>query len=242
MNRERFISLKEIINRVYLLGGDIVDDVTEDDIVTYAIELMGVVGIPQLFQHKVEILELNKYRALLPCDFVEEEGVKCCKNAAFNASTDLYDVRMSHTNMPTYKIQGDYIVTSIEKGYIELAYTAIKTDSEGYPMIVDDQSFIRALVSYIVYKRVYTNYINGRLPNENIMERVEREYEFNIAQAQQKLVQPTVDELNNISRMMNSFIFRNNARKSGFKNLGDELKDAYINVNATSYDFINPLH
>ena len=223
MNRERFVSLKEIINRVHLAGGDIVDDITEDDIITYAIELIGIVGVPPLFQHKVEDLELDKYKALLPCDFVEEEGVKCCNNRAFNASTDLYDVRESKTHVPTYKIQGDYIVTSIEKGFIRLAYTAIKTDSDGYPMIIDDQSFIRALVSYIVYKKVFTNYINGRLPNENIMERVERDYEFNIAQATMHLNLPTVDEFNNITRMMNSFIFRNNARKTGFKNFGDEL-------------------
>lgn len=154
----------------------------------------------------------------------------------------MFRVQDSKTFVPTYKIQGDFIISSIEKGYIQLAYTAIKTDNDGYPMIVNDQAFIRALVSYIVYKRVFTNYINGRLPNENIMERVERDYEANIAIAEQKLRMPTIDEFNNISRMMNSFIFRNNARKTGFKNLGDELPEHHIHVNPTSFDFINPLH
>ena len=242
MNRERFVSLREIINRVHLLGGDIVDDVTEDDVITYTIELVGVVGIPPLFQHKVAELEIVKHRAQLPCDFVEEEGIKCCNNRTFNASTDMYNVAESKTGVPTYKIQGDFIVTSIESGFIKLAYTAIKTDDEGYPMIIDDQSFIRALVSYIVYKKVFTNYINGRLPNENIIERVEREYEANIAIAEQKLRMPTVDEFNNISRMMNSFIFKNNARKSGFKNLGDEMPNPTIHAHPVSIDFINPLH
>ena len=242
MNRERFVSLNEIINRVYLLGGDIVDDITEDDVITYTIELIGIVGIPPLFQHKVEDLEIVKYRAKLPCDFVEEEAVKCCNDISFNASTDMFRVEESKTFVPTYKIQGDYIVTSLESGYIRLAYTAIKTDDSGYPMIIDDQAFIRALVSYIVYKRVFTNYINGRLPNENIMERVERDYEFNIAQATQKLTQPTIDEFNNISRMMNTFIFRNSARKTGFKNLGDELSNIPPHSNTVHFDFINPLH
>jgi len=239
MNRERFISLKEIINRVHLVGGDVVNNVTEDDVITYTIELMGIVGVPALFQHKIEKLEIKNYKALLPCDFVEEEGIKCC-NQHFNASTEMFDVRKSKTNVPTYKIQGDYIITSIEKGYIQLAYTAIKTDEDGYPMIIDDQSFIRALVSYIVYKKVYTNYINGRIPSENIMERVERDYEFNIAQASQKLVQPTVDEFNNITRMMNSFIFRVNSRKEGFANIGDELPEFTFRNNITNFGFINP--
>ena len=77
-------------------------------------------------------------------------------------------------------------------------------------------------------------------PNENIMERLERDYEFNIAQATQKLTQPTIDEFENIARMMNSFIFKHNARKSGFKNLGDELPEFPIHDNITNYGFINP--
>ena len=241
MNRERFISLKEIINRVHRAGGDVVSDITEDDVIDYAIELIGVVGMPQLFLHKVETLEITKYRAPLPCDFVEEEAVKCCNNIAFNASTDMYRVEDSKTFVPTYKIQGDYIVTSLESGFIKLAYTAVKTDEDGYPMIVDDQAFIRALVDYIVYNRVKTEYVNGRT-TENIMERIERTYEADIAIATSKLTQPTIDEFNNVTRMMNSFIFRANARKSGFKSIGDEQPIPAIHVNPTSYDFINPLH
>jgi hypothetical protein len=241
MNRERFVSLKEIINRVHRAGGDAVSDITEDDVIDYTIELIGVVGMPQLFLHKVETLEIKKYRAELPCDFVEEEAVKCCNNRTFNASTDMYRVEDSKTFTPTYKIQGDFIVTSVESGFIQLAYTAIKTDEDGYPMIIDNQAFIRALVDYIVYNRIRTEYINGRT-TENIMERIERTYETDIAIATAKLVQPTVDEFNNISRMMNSFIFRNNARKSGFKNLGDELPNRPLHSNTVHFDFINPLH
>lgn len=241
MNRERFISLKEIINRVHLKGGDIVDDITEDDIITYAIELIGVVGMPQLFTHKVETLKIKKHRALLPCDFVEEKAVKCANNQAFNASTDMYDVRESKTYVPTYRIQGDYIVTSIECGYVQISYIAIKTDSDGYPMIIDNQAFIRALVSYIVYQRVLTDYTNGRI-TENIMERIERTYETDIAIASAQLSQPTIDEFDNVARMMNSFMFRHNARKYGFKTLGDEAPESRININETSFDFINPLH
>lgn len=241
MNRNiSFVSLKEIINKVYKDGGDIVEDITEDDVILDTIELIGIVGIPKLFENKVVTLNVQKYRALLPCDFVDLVAIKSC-NKPLNASTDKFDITESNTNVPTYRIDGDIIKFSQEKGCVTISYTAIKTDDEGYPMIYNDQSFIRALVSYIIYKRVYTNYINGRLPNENIMERVERNYEFNIAQATNKLQMPTQDEFDNITRMMNSFIFRKNARKSGYKNLGDEI-DLYQNrVNIPSFAFINPL-
>jgi len=235
-----FVSLKEIINRVYKDGGDIVEDVTEDDVITDTIELLGIVGVPKLFENKVETLKVEKYRALLPCDFVDLLAIKSC-GGTLNASTDDFNIEDSHTLVPTYRIDGDIIKFSQEKGYIQLAYKAIKTDEEGYPMIVNDQSFIRALVSYIIYKRVYNHYINGRLPNENIMERVERNYEFNIAQATAKLTLPSVDEFDNIARMMNSFIFRRSARKRGYKNLGDERNIYYDRVDIPSFDFVNPL-
>lgn len=241
MNRNiTFVSLKEVINKVYKDGGDIVEDITEDDVITDTIELIGVVGIPQLFERKVDILEVKKYRALLPCDFVDLIALKSC-NTRLNPSTDDFNVEDSHTNVPTYRIDGDVIKFSQECGYVKIAYTAVKTDDDGYPMIVNDQTFIRALVSYIIYKRVYTNYINGRLPNESIMERVERNYEFNIAQASQRLRMPDKEEFDNIARMMNSFIFRRNARYSDYKNLGDENPRVVLQTNVANQGFINPL-
>ena len=241
MNRNiTFVSLKEVINKVYKDGGDIVEDITEDDVITDTIELIGVVGIPQLFERKVDILEVKKYRALLPCDFVGLIALKSC-NTRLNPSTDDFNVEDSHTNVPTYRIDGDVIKFSQEYGYVKIAYTAVKTDDDGYPMIVNDQTFIRALVSYIIYKRVYTNYINGRLPNESIMERVERNYEFNIAQASQRLRMPDKEEFDNIARMMNSFIFRRNARYSDYKNLGDENPRVVLQTNVANQGFINPL-
>lgn len=239
MNRNiSYVSLKEIINRVYKDGGDIVEDLTEDDVILDTIELLGVAGLPALFENKVETLKVEKYRALLPCDFLDLIAIKSC-NGPVNLSTDKFNVEDSNTFVPTYRIDGDIIKFSQEKGYVQISYTAIKTDDDGYPMIINDQTFIRALVSYIIYKRVKTNYINGRLPNENIMERVERDYEFNIAQATARLTIPSPDEFSNIARMMNTFIFRHNARRSEFKNIGDEITIDGIPTNVASFGF-NP--
>ena len=41
---------------------------------------------------------------------------------------------------------------------------------------------------------------------------------------------------------MNSFIFRHNAKKTGFKNLGDEMPKRPLHSNTVHFDFINPLH
>ena len=45
----------------------------------------------------------------------------------------------------TYLITPNYIKTNAETGYIMLAYQAVPTDAEGYPLIPDNQSFIEAI-------------------------------------------------------------------------------------------------
>lgn len=220
--RTEFISIREILSEVYRQGGDIVKDITEEDVIMETAELIGVVGMPALFIDKTAELEIKKNRAVLPCDIYELKQVKCGNGCGtLNASTDMFNVEDSKTNVPTYKVQGNILVVSFEEGTVMISYRAFVLDEDGSPMIPDDKTFTRALISYVIYKRVYQDYINGKVPNENIMERVERNYEFNISQASRRFEQPTIDETDNVRRMMNSFIFRNHANKLGYKNIGD---------------------
>ena len=221
--RTGFTSVREILSEVYRQGGDIAKDITEEDVILYTAEFIGVVGMPALFVDKVAHLDVEKYRTALPCDVYEVKQVKCgehCKT--LNASTDVFNVEDSRTNVPTYRIQNNVMVFSFEEGDVTIAYTAFMLDEEGLPMVPSDETFKRALVSYIIYKRVYTDYINGRVPNEHIMERVENNYEVDVAIASRRLKMPSRDEYDNIARMMNSFIFRNRANDLGYKNIGDE--------------------
>lgn len=41
------------------------------------------------------------------------------------------------------------IYVSFPKGAVEIAYKAVKTDEDGYPMIVDNEVYIAALEAYI---------------------------------------------------------------------------------------------
>lgn len=221
--RTGFISIREILSEVLRQGGDIVRDTNEEDVIMYTAELIGVVGMPALFENKVAELEIKKYRAKLPCDVYEVNQVKCGSGCrTLNASTDLFNVEESKTNVPTYKIQNDILVVSFEEGNVLVSYKAFVLDDEGMPMIPGDKLFTRALISYIIYKKVYNEYINGKVPNEHIMERVENNYEANIAQASRRFETPSIDECDNVRRMMNSFIFRSHGHSLGYKNIGDE--------------------
>ena len=221
--RTGFTSIREILGEVYRQGGDICKDITEEDVILDTVELIGVIGMPALFVDKVENKEVKKYRTQLPCDVYEVKQVRCgSKCRTLNASTDVFNIEESKTNVPTYKIQGNIMLFSFEEGDVDIAYTAFMLDDDNLPMVPSDELFKRTLVSYIIYKRVYNDYINGRVPNEHIMERVENNYELNVAMISHRLKMPSMDEYDNVARMMNSFIFRNRANNLGYKNIGDE--------------------
>ena len=52
---------------------------------------------------------------------------------------------METTEDRTYIINGGYIKTNQRHGFIQMAYQAIPTDSEGYPLVPDYPSFLEAL-------------------------------------------------------------------------------------------------
>ena len=130
-------------------------------VIKYAADFMQIVGVPKMFDNKTATLEVTKYKAELPCDFYSILGVRTSKNhIAFRATTDIY--HLSEDKDPadyyrdlTYKIQGNYIFTSIEEGEIEISYLSIPVDEEGLPMIPDNVKYINALELYIK-KRLFT--------------------------------------------------------------------------------------
>lgn len=57
-----------------------------------------------------------------------------------------------------YKIQGNYIQTSFECGFVKLHYYAIPVDAEGYPMIPDNSNFKLGLEWHIIRRLIGSGY------------------------------------------------------------------------------------
>jgi hypothetical protein len=124
----------------------------------------------------------------------------------------------------TYKVQGNIIITSIPEGYIRIAYREIASDEDGFPMIVNNASFLRALKSYIKYKW-YTDLLDtGQLGQDAhyIYEKAERDYYANIAQAQNSLLDITPEKMRNITNILTDMMPRKYEHASGYNDLNKE--------------------
>lgn len=220
----QFISIKVILDN--LLEHPMLQDLTLERVVAYTIRFMQLVGMPKLFIEKVEDIEIEEYRALLPCDFISVIQLRDKKaHKAYISTTDSFFMAKDETQQLTYRIQGNILYASIKAAVLELSYKAIPVDEEGYPMIVNNEAFIRALELYIKKQRFTILFDQGKLQS-GVYQNIQQEYSWAVGQAQTSLIMPTIDELQSITNMWNTLVPRINDHDFGFKsnNIKEHLK------------------
>lgn len=223
---DKYISIKVVLDNI--LDHPMLRDVSFERAVNHTINFMRILGCPRMFEEKVSLVNISNWRGALPCDFndiIQVRTHSSCdrKNyGVFRHTTDSF--HMSENKQDsfdlTYKIQGNVIFTSIKEGTIEIAYNAFATDSEGYPMIPDNSSFIRALELYIK-KQYFTVLFDLGKINQAVYQNVCQEYAWAVGQAQSDLIRPTIDQMQALTNSLNTLIPRVREHSSGFVNNGN---------------------
>lgn len=218
----RYISLKEVMDNI--LDHPLLKDVSFERAVNYAVHFIRIVGMPKGFNEKTNLVEIKDYRGVLPCDLDNIIQVRThseCNNnyTVLRYSTDSFHMSDNKNNSHdiTYKVQGGIIFTSMKEGTIEIAYRAIPVDSEGYPMIPDSSSFIRALELYIKKQTFTVLFDLGKIAPQ-VYNNTLQEYAWAVGQAQSDLVRPSMDEMQSIANSWNTLIPRVTSHNNGFVN------------------------
>lgn len=220
---ESYINLKQVLDN--LLQHPLLQDLSFERAVNYTIDFIRIVGCPKIFEEKTAHIKIENYRGALPCDFHRMIQVRtrlCGKSTTFRYSTDSFhmsDDKYHNSSDLTYKIQGQIIFTSIKDGEIEIAYEAIGVDEEGYPLVPDNSSFIRALELYIKKQCFTIQFDLGKI-SPQVYNNVRQEYAWAVGQAQNELVKPSIDQMEAITNMWHSLIPRVSEHRTGFVNEG----------------------
>lgn len=231
-----YISIKQVLDD--LLDHPLLQDLSFERAVNYAAHFIQIVGVPNEFEEKTAIINIENYRGCLPCDYYDMIQVRTYKENSsyfkvFRYATDSFhyspnkECNREIDNIDlTYKLQNNIIFTSIKEGIIEIAYHAIKVDGEGYPMIPENSSFIQALELYIK-KKVFTILFDQGKINSAVLQNTQQEYAWYVGQAQRDLTMPTIDQMESISNMWTQLLQRNNEHSKDMKPLG---RREYIRV------------
>lgn len=120
----------------------------------------------------------------------------------------------------TYTVNPPYVDVNIRDGYIMLAYKAIPTDCDGYPMIPDDEDFKEAIFWYINMKLLYPKWRSGHV-SEGVYVHAESEWKKKKLAAYANVIMPSVDDMESLKNAWIRLIPRINEHNTGFKFMGN---------------------
>lgn len=103
-----YISIKQIMDD--LLAHPMLQELTLERAINYAVQFIHIIGYPQEFLEKTQVLDVENYRAALPCDFYKIIQLRLLVNGdkpgpMFIASTDSFHMSsIKDATHLTYKI------------------------------------------------------------------------------------------------------------------------------------------
>ncbi len=222
-----------------ILKNPLASELTFEEAAEYALECIKLLGAPVLYLDKIDKLNLTSYKEELPCDILYINGVRYFSgdNEGSNPITmreasNIYhmdtneftkgnDTNNHARNEFTYKIQNGIIFTSMETGCIEIAYKAIATDEEGYPLIPDNQKVQLALEYYVLSRYLEPLYMVGKI-TDKAFEYIQQKRYFYVPSASTSLQMPSIDKMETIMNGLNRLIVNNTAHQNGFKKYGEK--------------------
>lgn len=220
VNEIQFISLREILSRVTRHG--MLQDVDLEAVIQYTLEFFGLVGLPEIYEDKLVKVRIHNFKADLPCDIVRINQVRDERTGlALRSMTDSFNTQSRFIpGGASFKTQNRVIMTSFPEGSLLVSYKATHTDSDGLPMLPDDQVFLLALEAYIKMRVFQVKFDQDKIKRD-VLDRAEQQY-FSLAKkVTNRFKVPSQSEMQTITGMMHRMIPSLNEFENGFKGLGD---------------------
>ena len=218
--KNNFVNIREILARV--TSHSMLKNVDLEQAIRYTVDFISIVGLPTFYLDKEVDIPIEDYRGLMPCDLVSIVQVKDKKTGfCMHSMTDTFNPREYnfHTE-PTFKTQGNVILTSFRTGEVTISYKALPVDETGIPLLIDNANFLKALELYIKKEKFGDLYDEGKI-KEGIMAKAERDYAWAVAQCEKEFIMPSLSELQSITNMWNTLIPKVREFDNGFAELGN---------------------
>lgn len=235
MTNSQYNSLGTIIWSI--LKNPLASELTYEEAAEYALECIKLLGAPVIYLNKLEKLNLTSYKAQLPCDLLYIEGVEyfdggTTEPIAMREATNIYHLdtdefsnensqKNHNRNEFTYKIQNGIIFTSMCDGCVQIAYKAIATDEEGYPLIPDNQKVQLALEYYILSRYLEPLWMMGKI-TDKAFEYIQQKRYFYVPSAYTSLTMPGMDKMESMMNAINRLIINTTSHQNKFKKLGEK--------------------
>lgn len=241
----QYTSIKRVLDD--LLEHPLLSDLTLEQAVRHTLRFLSLHGYPEFYKDNMADVEIHDFRGLLPCDLisiiqVRDKDSYICLRAmtdSFNPGLrehhaperhyhpntgDIHNAYIPHPHHHhgemTFKTQGRVIYTSFPEGIVKIAYKGIPVDEDGFPLLIDNETYLACLEAYIK-KQVFTvKFDTGKLAAP-ILQNAQRDYALLAANLQTEFTTPSVNQAEAYSRMMTHLIPMVRQFDTGFRDMGD---------------------
>ena len=183
---------------------------------------------PQPARKKRERINVVNLRALKPLDMIRIESITRVDTGVPIALTASEDVSQEFFHEGggtptrkdlTYTLNSKYISVNFESGKIDIIYKAVATDEECYPLVLDNETLLRCVESYIKYK--WFDILNDmEMVSDRKLNKAEVDYCFNVAQADANMKLPSPDEMEALTNVITQILPSTTEFKRRFEFLG----------------------
>lgn len=221
-----YINIREILNR--LMRHPLLQDITLEQVIQYTLDFIGIFGMPKLYQDKEEILHIEDYRTILPCDLISINQIKDYKSdICLRSMTDSFSsTKNNEYEEKTFKTQGNIIYTSFKTGDILVSYKSIPIDKDGLPLLIDNAVFLKTLELYIK-REVFTILFDMGKIQSLVLQNIQQQYCWFAGQLQSEFTIPSISEMESIKRSWCTLLQRTSSFNDSFRNNGNQ---EYIKV------------
>ena len=223
-----YVNIREVLSRI--LRHPLLKNVTLEQVIQHTTDFIGVFGMPRLYQDKEEVLHIEDFRAKLPCNCIQINQIKECKTGTcLRSMTDNFMPREQHdviigSKLPkelSFKTQGQVLYVSFKTGDVIISYKAIPVDNEGFPLLIDNSIFLKALETYIKREAFTILFDMGKI-TPAVLQNTQQQYAWLAGQLQSEFTIPSQSEMESISRMWNTLVQRTSEFNNGFSSLGNK--------------------
>lgn len=223
-----YVNIREVLSRI--LRHPLLQDVTLEQAVQHTIDFLGIFGMPKLFEENQEVLHIENFRAKLPCNCIQINQIKECKTGVcLRSMTDNFMPREHYDRNAGYKIpqelsfktQGQVLYVSFKTGDVLVSYKAIPVDKDGFPLLIDNPVFLKALEAYIKREAFTILFDMGKIAPA-VLQNTQQQYAFLAGQLQSEFTIPSISEMESIKNSWCTLIQRTSEFTTGFKNNGDK--------------------
>lgn len=139
-----------------------------------------------------------------------------------HSDTD-YSPRDRRHDEYSYVLQGCNIITSFERGKVEVAYNKLPTDVNELPMIPDEESFVRALEYEIRMRYLEPQWEMGKI-TDKAFQRIQQERDWYVGQASTVMKTINYDQFDMMAKGVNRLLVNPRPRDTFWKRYGEQEK------------------